>query len=180
MTQKITHVIFDLDGLLLDTESVFSAINVKLLAKYDKVLTPELEHKLMGTRTDEAVKILLHETALAHKLSPDEYLTLFQAELEHELPKIKEMPGSTKLIDYFHQKQIPLAICTGSNADEFAEKTVNFQEWLQKIPMQVTGNQFAHCKPNPEPYLLTMRRFECQPVNPTNCLVFEDAISESP
>jgi pseudouridine-5'-monophosphatase len=174
---KITHVIFDLDGLLIDTESIFSAINIKLLAKYNRELTYELEHKLMGTRTDESVQMLLSETGLKGLLTAEEYLSAFQSELEYELPRVKEMPGASQLIDYFYEKNIPLAICSGSNPEEFRTKTENFQNWLNKMPIKVLGTDVKYCKPAPDSYLLTMERFECPPAHAKHTLVFEDAIN---
>lgn len=172
---RISHVIFDLDGLLLDTESIFSAINVKLLNKYEKEFTPQLEHALMGTTTYKAVRLLLQETGI--NVTPEEYCTQFQAELDVELPNIKEQPGSTKLINYFYDKQIPIAICSGSNREEFTSKMENFQEWIHKIPIVVLGNDVQNCKPHPESYITTMQRFKCPPTKPEEVFVFEDAIN---
>jgi beta-phosphoglucomutase-like phosphatase (HAD superfamily) len=94
---SIHAVVFDLDGLLVDTESVFSTINNKILAKHDKSLSFDLEQQLMGTRSCEAVRILLSATGLEDQFTPDEYLSAFQAELDVELPNVKEMPGATKV-----------------------------------------------------------------------------------
>lgn len=93
----VRAVVFDLDGLLVDTESLFSAINNKILAKHGQSLTFEVEQKLMGTRSCEAVRILLSATNLENEYTPDEYLNAFQAELDVQLPNIKEMPGATKV-----------------------------------------------------------------------------------
>jgi pseudouridine-5'-monophosphatase len=97
-SKKFHAVVFDLDGLLIDTESLFSSINNKILAKYDKSLTFELEQKLMGTRSCDAVQVLLKTTGLENEFTPDEYLRAFQARLDTELPNVKEMPGATKVI----------------------------------------------------------------------------------
>ncbi|KAI6175975.1 HAD hydrolase, family IA, variant 3 [Aphelenchoides bicaudatus] len=178
MSKVCDAVIFDLDGLLIDTESLFSSINHKLLSKHGKKLTSELEHRLMGTKSCEAVRVLLRETNLEDTYTPDEYLSAFQAELNSELPNVKEMPGATKLINYFHSLNIPIGVCTGSNNNEFAEKTKHFQHWLDKIQFKVLGTDVSKGKPAPDAYLEALKRLNnIVPTNPENVLVFEDALN---
>lgn len=56
---KITHVIFDLDGLLLDTEKVYTAMFNELLSKFGKQYTMELKAMSMGKRMEEAIPLTL-------------------------------------------------------------------------------------------------------------------------
>jgi len=72
----------------------------------------------------------------------------------------------------------------GSGSEEFAQKTRNYPHWLERIPADrivLSGSDpgVKHCKPHPQPYQITMRRFAPQsPVgHPSNVLVFEDSIN---
>lgn len=56
---KITHVIFDMDGLLIDTEVVFSKVNQYLLSKYDKEFTSHLRGLVTGMPKKAAVTYIL-------------------------------------------------------------------------------------------------------------------------
>lgn len=56
---SITHCIFDLDGLLLDTESIYTTCLQKLCAQYGKTFTIEVKLKMMGRSSIEAGKILI-------------------------------------------------------------------------------------------------------------------------
>lgn len=126
----------------------------------------------------------------------EEYLRHYEEILEEVIPQSPELPGASKLINHFHATNTPLAICTGSDALEFKQKTRRFGHWLEKIPIQVlagsdpdvkfgktrTARQwvmdlFRLGKPAPDPYLVTLKRFPKPPASPENVLVFEDSIN---
>lgn len=82
-----------------------------------------------------------------------------------------ELPGASKLIDHFYSNNIPMAICTGSDNIEFSQKTQNFGHWLEKIKLQVLSGsdpEVFNGKPHPDPYLVTLSRFEKLPASPKN------------
>lgn len=60
---KITHVIFDLDGLLIDTEIVFSKVNQCLLSKYGKEFTSHLRGLVTGMPKKAAVTYILEHVS---------------------------------------------------------------------------------------------------------------------
>ncbi|KAI6222480.1 HAD hydrolase, family IA, variant 3 [Aphelenchoides fujianensis] len=149
----ITHVIFDFDGVLIDSEQVYS----------------------------EAVRTLLRMAGLEGRVTPAEYTEAYDVELDRALCECPELPAASKLIDHFHAHGIPLAICTGSDAKEFEIKTDKcYRHWLEKIPLQVlcgSDPEVTHGKPSPIPYQVTMRRMEQPPASPAHVLVFEDSLN---
>lgn len=70
-SKSITHVIFDFDGVILDTEHLFAEINDAVLRQFGKNLTPELNEGRMGRKLVEAVEYLLQQTGLSSKVSID-------------------------------------------------------------------------------------------------------------
>ncbi|KAM3724265.1 (DL)-glycerol-3-phosphatase 1 [Dirofilaria immitis] len=56
---KITHVIFDLDGLLLDSENIYTRVNEEILSAYGKKFTMELKAKVTGMKLDEQINLIL-------------------------------------------------------------------------------------------------------------------------
>lgn len=72
MTKTITHAIFDCDGLLLDTERIYSEATQHILDRYGKTFTWSLKAKMMGMRGPEAATLLCHELDIP--LSPQAYL----------------------------------------------------------------------------------------------------------
>ncbi|KAF8701351.1 hypothetical protein HU200_033681 [Digitaria exilis] len=84
--------------------------------------------------------------------------------------------GVLGLIHHLHSKGIPLAVATGTHKHHFALKTQNHQEIFSLMHHIVTGDdkEVKAGKPSPDIFLAAMRRFEGN-VEPSNCLVFEDA-----
>lgn len=66
---KITHVIFDFDGVILDTETIFYAANKQVMKSYGVEYTMDLKLGQMGRRLDEGTKWLLDETCLSKRVS---------------------------------------------------------------------------------------------------------------
>lgn len=61
---QITHVIFDLDGLLLDSETIYTEINTKLMKGYNRKYTMELKTKTTGMKMDDAIQAMLEHVNL--------------------------------------------------------------------------------------------------------------------
>lgn len=73
MSQKVVkYIIFDMDGLLLDTERVYTQVTQQIVSRFGKEYTWELKAKLMGTKEMDAA-ILLVDT-LQIPMTPEQYL----------------------------------------------------------------------------------------------------------
>jgi beta-phosphoglucomutase-like phosphatase (HAD superfamily) len=86
------------------------------------------------------------------------------------------LPGAQRLIQHLHQCKIPLAICTNSTQLHFEIKTKKFPQWLEMIPLHViaaSDPEVKRPKPFPDPFIVTMKRFEEKPKSPRNVLIFE-------
>ncbi|VDK89129.1 unnamed protein product [Litomosoides sigmodontis] len=175
---KITHVIFDLDGLLIDTEIVFLKVNQCLLSKYGKEFTSHLRGLVTGMPKKAAVTYILEHEKLSGKVDVDEYCKKYDEMAEEMLPKCSLMSGVLKFVRHLKVHNIPMAICTGSTRKEFELKTKHHKELLDLISLRVlSGDDPAvkRGKPAPDPFLVTMDRFEQKPEKAENVLVFEDA-----
>lgn len=60
---------------------------------------------------------------LIGKIDLKEYIARYDAHLEKLIPEAAELPGVSKLINHLYAEKIPLAICTGSDIEEFKLKT---------------------------------------------------------
>ncbi|VDK53082.1 unnamed protein product [Anisakis simplex] len=175
---KITHIIWDLDGLLIDTESVYTDANVKAMAKYGKKYTLEAKVRSMGMKHDVACAKVLKDVGLEGQVSVKEYSQLYDQLLREMLPDCGMMKGAMKLVQHFAKHNIPMAICTGSCTFEYELKVKNHQDLVQLIPLSVlTGDdpEVLHGKPAPDGFLVTMNRFPQKPASAENVLVFEDS-----
>uniref|UniRef100_F1L7X0 Haloacid dehalogenase-like hydrolase domain-containing protein 1 n=1 Tax=Ascaris suum TaxID=6253 RepID=F1L7X0_ASCSU len=174
----ITHVIWDLDGLLIDTESVYTEANAQAMAKYGKKYTLELKVMTMGMKHDVSVARVLKKVGLSDTVTVEEYSVLYDHLLREMLPDCEMMPGAMRLVRHFAKHNIPMAICTGSCTFEYELKVQKHKELTDLIPLRVlTGDDPAvvHGKPAPDGFLVTMSRFEKKPAAAKHVLVFEDS-----
>eukprot|EP00124_Ichthyophonus_hoferi_P001994 Ihof_evm16s121 gene=Ihof_evmTU16s121 len=173
----ITHVIFDMDGLLLDTESIYTKVTQDIVAPYGKVFTWEIKTQLMGKKSSEAGKILVD--ALDLPISPEKYIELRESMQEEMFRHCSLMPGIGKLINYLHNHNIPIAVATGSSDNMYNIKTTNHKELFSLFDHVVTGDDqdVCHGKPAPDLFQVASSRFKVLPNSPANCLVFEDALN---
>ncbi|KAI6196332.1 hypothetical protein M3Y94_01096500 [Aphelenchoides besseyi] len=178
---SITHVIFDFDGVMIDSELQYSKAMQKCLKPHGKTLTLEQKLNLMGRKKSDAIRGLLEMHNLDKVVSLAEMLNVYNSFLDNLLEDCPILPGVERLVNHLHRHKIPLAICTGSDAEEFELKTrKNLGRWLEIIPIRVLAGSDVDVKrgkPDPDPYLVTMKRFVNPPASAANCLVFEDSIN---
>ncbi|KAI6231737.1 Pseudouridine-5'-monophosphatase [Aphelenchoides besseyi] len=178
---QISHVIFDLDGTLIDSEASYFKLQVSGLRKFGKEFTLEQKRALLGRTTEEEVRELIRMHNLQNVVSVSDYLKMYETMYVEYLSDCSPMPGTEKLIQHLHANKIPMAICTNSRAEHYVIKMhKNFLHWLKMIPLAVfaaSDPQVKRPKPFPDSYILTMERFASKPRSPNNVLVFEDSIT---
>lgn len=170
--KKITHVIYDLDGLLLDTEPLHALMIQKIVSRYGKVFEQSMQSKITGRNALDSAQILVEMLALP--MTAQAFLEEREVFLAQVLPQAKPLPGAVRLIKHFHQHQIPQAVATSSGSRSFRLKTTDHQEWFALFDCIVLGDDPAlkRGKPAPDIFLLAAQRLGA---TPEQCLVFEDA-----
>ncbi|KAK7090062.1 pseudouridine-5'-phosphatase-like [Littorina saxatilis] len=172
---KITHIIFDVDGLLIDTESIYTKVISDLCAQYGKKFTWEMKAQQMGQTELKAANVIINGLQLP--LTPEEYLSRCNDKFEHLFPTTPLMPGAEKLVRHLHMHEVPMALASGSNSHNFELKTRNHKELFSLFSHAVLSSsdpEVKHGKPAPDCFLICAARF-ANPPKPENALVFEDA-----
>ena len=174
MFGSITHVIYDMDGLLIDTESLNEKINGEIVQRYGKTFTTEIKIAIAGTTAINSAKTIIN--ILQIPLTVEEYLAERNKLLYPLYSKAPTFPGAIALVQNLAKNNIPQAIATSSSRKNFDLKTVNHQDWLKHIDLIICGDdsEIDNGKPAPDIFLLTAKRSNAQP---KNCLVFEDSLS---
>ncbi|KAF9435360.1 glutathione synthase [Entomortierella beljakovae] len=176
---NITHCIFDMDGLLINTETLYTQITSEILGRYGKTYGFELKAKLMGLREKESAALLVKESGA--DMTPEEYLHerhLLQLE---RFPHCTPLPGVMRLIKHLKAHNIPIAVATSSYRRNFELKSTNNQALFSLFDVIVCGDDpaIALGKPNPDIFYVARDRlakhFGQETVNNENCLVFEDS-----
>ncbi|KAJ3698446.1 hypothetical protein LUZ61_002151 [Rhynchospora tenuis] len=175
-TPTITHVIFDMDGLLLDTEGFYTLVQEKILERYGKKFDWELKAQMMGRKAIESARIFVEASGLTGVLSPEAFLEERERMLQELFPSCTVLPGVERLVNHLHAKGIPMCVATGSHQRHFSLKTQNHGKLFALMHHVVKGDdpEVKQGKPSPDVFLAALRRFEGN-VDASNCLVFEDA-----
>lgn len=119
---EITHVLFDMDGILLETESVYSKVTLEILQRYGIMEFPwAVKAKMMGTKSIDAARILIADTNLP--MSPEEYVTERDRLHSQLFPHCEILPGVLKLVKHLKLNKIPIAVATSSHKSAFLLKS---------------------------------------------------------
>ncbi|TXG60974.1 hypothetical protein EZV62_012337 [Acer yangbiense] len=175
--KQITHVIFDMDGLLLDTEKFYTEVQEIILARYNKTFDWDLKAKMMGRKAIEAARVFVEETGINDSLSAEDFIVEREEMLRKMFPTSDLMPGASRLIRHLHAKGIPICLATGSHRRHFELKTQRHGELFSLMHHVVLGDdpEVKQGKPSPDIFLAAAKRFEGGPVDSHTILVFEDA-----
>ncbi len=165
--------LFDLDGVLLDTEGLHSQAWSKAAEFYETKLSKAQLNVLKGRRRVECAEQIVKW--LKNEITAKEFLDCHKPISESLLSQAKAMGGAHDLVQWCHKNNMPMALVTSSTAKSVDLKT-RCHEWLELIRTRVEGDdkELEHGKPQPDPFLLAAKRLD---VNPKSCWVIEDSLS---
>ncbi|XP_069865384.1 pseudouridine-5'-phosphatase-like [Dipodomys merriami] len=172
--RAVTHLIFDLDGLLLDTERLYSQVFGELCGRHGRDYSWELQARVMGHTAPEAARVIVDSLRLP--LTPQELLEQSQARLQEVFPTARLLPGAERLILHLQKHSIPFALATSSGTESYRAKTSAHRDLFAAFHHVVLGDdpEVKAGKPAPDIFLACARRFS--PPAPANqCLVLEDS-----
>ena len=167
--------LFDLDGLLLDTEPLHARAWQEAASHFGRPLAQAELLSLRGRRRQDCVRQVLGwiaETSTSPPTAP-ELLAVRQPLAEARLVLAPPMPGAEELVCRCNHKGIPMALATSSSGDAVALKTAP-HPWLAPITTRVFGDDpgLGAGKPAPDVYLLAAERMG---VKAQDCWAFEDS-----
>jgi len=168
---KLKAVIFDMDGLLVDTETYWQKAEIAAFSEDGISLTVEDCKRAMGLRCDEAVAMFLERYDLSldvsRMVSSIESKVIAMAERE---PKI--LPGVLEAIELFRGLGLQLAVCSSSSR-RVIHGVLKAAGLLETFGNLVSAEHESYGKPHPAVYINTLKTLK---VSHFEALVFEDSI----
>ena len=173
VSATITHVLFDLDGTLLDSEALYTEATQIVCDRYGATFDLELKRKIMGGDTREGAITVIE--ALGLPLTPEEFLSARELQLNRLFPGIQCMPGAEALIERLQSEQVPGCIATSGHRPVTEQKLAN-HAFLRTLGPIVCGDdaRMTRGKPAPDIFLLAARELG---VTPERCAVVEDTVN---
>ncbi len=164
-------VLFDMDGLLVDTEPVWTIAEIELAQRYDRVWTDEVKAAVVGTRLETSVPLMLTGLGLvpspgrvgeATGLLLDRMVELFAGPLE-------PLPGALELLAALQGAGVPVALVSSSYR-VLVDAVV--RRLGLSFDVELAGDEVEHAKPDPEPYRTACARLGA---DPRRSVVLEDS-----
>ena len=162
-------VLFDMDGLLIDTEPLWFAVETQILAEHGATWTSADHAALVGSSSPVASAFLSQRAG--GRVTPDEVADLLlvrMAEALRAAPPLR--PGAITLIEEVDAAGIPRALVS-SSARVLIDVILDALEPLS-FDAVVAGDDVVHHKPHPEPYLKAAALLG---VEASSCVAFEDS-----
>jgi HAD superfamily hydrolase (TIGR01509 family) len=166
-------VLFDMDGLLVDSEPLWTVAENEIAAELGGAFTPEIKAAMIGQALPVAVPILLEQldTPQSRAADPDEVgRTLLKRVAELFADELPLQPGALRLVDDVRDLGIPTALVSSSY--RLLVDTALEVLGGHRFTETVAGDEVTGTKPAPEPYLLAAERLG---VDPARCVVLEDS-----
>jgi HAD superfamily hydrolase (TIGR01509 family) len=164
-------VIFDNDGLTLDTEHTWTRAESALYARYGTEFTLDHKREMLGTSGEKSA--LTMERHLGQPGRGDELRVELRELVHGELDGagVEPMPGVLELLDALGDAGIPLGLATNSGR-EFATRALRAADVLDRFSAVVSAEDVERPKPAPDVYLAAAAELGAPPAD---CVALEDS-----
>lgn len=163
MNKNPDAILFDLDGVLIDSENLYTRFWDVTEALYPTGI-PDFAHAIKGTTLGSIMKLFKPEERddiMARILD-------FDSHLEYPM-----FDGAIDLLNLLSQRGIPAALVTSSNPEKMAQLERQYPDFLPRFAAVINGSMVSRGKPDPEGYLLAAKMLGKEP---SKCVVVEDSL----
>lgn len=167
---SIEAVVFDLDGLLVNTEELYQDVGTELLRRRGCQFETSLLDAMMGRPQQAALQIMIDWHGLADTVETlaTETREIFTGLLP---TRLAPMPGAMRLVEHLAAHDLPRGVATSSGPD-FAQDVLGRVGLLNRFGFVLTSADVSQGKPHPEIYEAAAARLG---LSPERMLVLEDS-----
>lgn len=154
-------IVFDNDGLLLDTEEAWTRAESELFRRHGSTFTFEHKRDLIGSSHTIAagkLELMLDQPGQGLELMAELH-ALVMAEAEHD---VEPRPGAVALVESLLAAGIPIAVASNSPR-EFLDRVLRSAGMAERFAVTVAGDEVPNPKPAPDIYLEACRRLGADP-----------------
>src|SRR5262245_8476094 len=155
---SITHVIYDMDGLLLDTEPFYTQVTRAIVGRYGHTFDWSLKSRMIGKKAIDSARILVE--ALHLPIKPEDYIRERESMLAELFPTAKPMPGARELTMHLARHGISQAVATSSERNTYDLKITHHRDWFACFQCVVLGDDpdVKRGKPAPDIFITAASR----------------------
>ena len=173
MTKEIKAVIFDMDGVLIDSEPLWRKAMIEGFASIGVLITEEDCKKTTGNRLKEVVEYWFEKLDI---------LDFLPTEIEHRiintLVKLinkegKAISGVIEVINFCNNKNIKIGLAT-SSSNQLMEAVLEKLKLKNTFKCSISAENMKYGKPHPEVFLICASQLQ---ISPLECIVIEDSIN---
>lgn len=173
MKDKIKLVIFDMDGLMVDTESICIKAWDRVFNRYNIKVTKDFYFEIIGSSAKVLEEKIKEKNILKDNLIFEDILNVQRQEAASivETEGIEKKKGIDELLEYLEKKGIKKAVASSS----FRKKVDNFLDKVElknKFDYIIAGDEVKNSKPAPDLYLDVIKKFG---ISNKNIMILEDS-----
>jgi sugar-phosphatase len=169
----LTTVIFDMDGLLIDSEPFWQEAGTEVMARYNVSLTTDQYHSSTGLRTSEWIQHWFHHFNISKDHAPEAETAIVHKAIEKIGARALAMPGMQHALSFFKERNFHIGLASSSPM-ALIEVVVGKLQIGGFIDVLTSAEHLAYGKPHPQVYL------DCAGalgVAPVECVCFEDSFN---
>ena len=167
-------VLFDMDGLLVETEHLWYQAELEVMAELGGAWTPADQEVLVGGPLERAVDLMIERAGGGYDYDAVMHLLLTAMERRLRTEPVHWRPGAAELLTSLEDAGVPMALVSASyrNLVDAVHDAVLHELGHELFAVTVAGDDLERTKPDPDPYLHAAAVIGA---DPRHCVVLEDS-----
>ncbi len=173
MTKEIKAVIFDMDGVLIDSEPLWRKAMIEGFASIGVLITEEDCKKTTGNRLKEVVEYWFEKLNILDVLPTEIELRIINMLVKLINNEGKAISGVIEVINFCNNKNIKIGLAT-SSSNQLMEAVLEKLKLKNTFKSSISAENMEYGKPHPEVFLSCASQLQ---ISPLECIVIEDSIN---